>query len=71
MTKAHEPTSRRKAIAGSVSALYRARNSDERFFDRIKNCRRDTIRQARRQLPCLRRACIHSAMLAARYESAP
>ncbi|MGY3412330.1 transposase [Bradyrhizobium sp. GM5.1] len=46
--------------------LYRARNRVERFFNRIKQCRRggDAVRQAGRQLPCLRSARVNQAMAA-------
>jgi transposase len=46
--KVHGPTFRRNAIAGSPSAsvtyLYRARNRVERFFNKIKHCRRIATR---------------------------
>jgi transposase len=45
------------------SNLYRARNKVERFFNRIKQCRRgDALRQACSQLPCLRPARINPTM---------
>jgi transposase len=49
--------------------LYRARNLVERFFNRIKRCRRvaNALRQACRQLPGLCPACIHPAMAGCRY----
>jgi transposase len=46
--------------------LYRARNQVERFFNRIKQLSSggDALRQARRQLPCLRSARINPTMAA-------
>ena len=47
-SKVRGPTSRRNAIAESPSAsvphLYRARNRIERFFNKIKHCRRIATR---------------------------
>jgi transposase len=46
--------------------LYRARNRVERFFNRIKTMSPggDALRQACRQLPCLRSARVNQAMAA-------
>jgi transposase len=48
MNKARGPTSRRNAIVGSRICfsphLYRARNRIERFFNKIKHCRRIATR---------------------------
>ena len=46
--------------------LYRARNLVERFFNKIKHCRRvaTSLRQARGQLPRIRPACVHTPMAA-------
>jgi transposase len=42
--------------------LYRARNLVERFFNKIKHCRRgNALRQARGQLPRIRPACVSTA----------
>jgi transposase len=47
--------------------LYRTRNQVERFFNRIKQCRRVTTRydRPRCQLPCLRSTRVNQAMAAA------
>ncbi len=44
--------------------LYRARNLVERFFNKIKHCRRgcNALRQARGELPCIRPARVDQAM---------
>ena len=42
--------------------LYRARNLVERFFNKIKQCRGNSLRQARRQLPRVHPACVDSAI---------
>jgi transposase len=46
--------------------LYRARNQVERFFNRIKTMSSggNALRQARRQLPCLRSTRVNQAMAA-------
>jgi transposase len=43
--------------------LYRARNRVYRFFNKFKQCRRIATRyNARRQLPCIRPACVNQAV---------
>jgi transposase len=61
------PRCNRTTRSASASYLYRARNLVERFFNKIKQCRRVATRY---QLPCLHPACVHQARLRA-YASAP
>ena len=55
------PRCNRTTRSASAPYLYRARNLVERFFNKIKQCRRVATRY---QLPCLHPACVHQAMAA-------